>query len=114
MCVLSARSAVSEEEIVGVEYVIRFPDYFDEYAGEIEAKGYFADLEIDVGGLKYKPPLYDTVRVRQECEDHLTGGGAAFAERNLVVLSKITREQIGAGIAELARTEFHALSPEPR
>jgi hypothetical protein len=105
---------VGEKEIMSLDYLIRFPDYFDDYATEIEAKGYFADLVIEAGGLKYIPVLYDKVRVRQEYEDHLAGGAAAFAERNLVILSTITREQIEAGVSELARTEFYALVPEAR
>jgi hypothetical protein len=33
---------------MGVGYLIRFPEYFGEYAGEIEANGYFADLDMDI------------------------------------------------------------------
>jgi hypothetical protein len=97
---------------MNVAYRINFPEYFDDYATEIEAKGYFDDLTVDAGGARYKPLFYDTARLRQEYEDHLRGGAAAFAERNLVVLPKVTKATIEAAIDELARTGFRALIPE--
>lgn len=93
-------------------YRIIFPDYFDGVAGEIEAKGYFNDVVVESGQLRFKPLFYDPVRVRQEYEDHLGGGAAAFAERNLVVVPKVTRAAIEAAIAELARADFGALAAE--
>ena len=97
---------------MGISYTISFPDYFDDHAAEIEAKGYFADVTVEAHGLRYRPVFYDTVRFRQEYEGHLAGGAAAFAEPNIVVLGAVTREQVEAGVAELARTGFRALMPE--
>lgn len=93
-------------------YKIMFPEYFDDYAPEIEAKGYFADLVIEAEGKRYRPVFYDTVRFRQECEDHLTRGAAAFAEPNVVIVAAVTRDHIEAAVLELARAEFRALIPE--
>jgi hypothetical protein len=93
-------------------YSITFPDYFDDYALEIQAKGYFADLVVEAGDARYKPVFYDTVRLRQEYEDHLAGGAAAFAEPNLVVVSELSRASIEAAVAELARAGFRQLAPE--
>lgn len=97
---------------MGISYTITFPDYFDDYAAEIEAKGYFADVIVDADGLQYKPVFYDTVRFRQEYEDHLASGAAAFAEPNVVVVRAVTRDQVEAAVAELARTRFAVLTPE--
>jgi hypothetical protein len=101
-----------DESPVNAGYRINFPEYFDDYATEIEAKGYFDDLTVEAGATRYKPLFYDTVRVRQEYEDHLASGAAAFAERNLVVLPKVIRATIEAAIDELARTDFRALTQE--
>jgi hypothetical protein len=92
-------------------YTITFPDYFDDVAGEIEAKGYFPDLTVVSEGRLYKPVFYDTVRIQQEFEDHLAAGAAAFAEQNLVVVRVVTRSELEAAVAELARTGFQALTP---
>jgi len=69
---------------------------------------------VDAGDARNKPLFYDTARLRQEYEDHLAGGAAAFAERNLVVLPKVTRATIEAAIHELARTGFRALNPKTK
>lgn len=52
------------------------------------------------------------VRFRQEYEDHLAGGAAAFAERNVVVMSAVTRVNIEAAVEQLARADFRQLTPE--
>jgi len=97
---------------MNAHYVVNFPAYFDEHSTEIEAKGYFDDLTVDVGDVRYKPLFYDTARVRQEYEDHLAGGAAAFVEPNLVIVRKVTSATIEAAIDELARAGFRALVPE--
>jgi hypothetical protein len=93
-------------------YVVRFPEYFDDYESEIEAKGYFADLVIETEGVRYKPLFYDTVRFRQEYEDHLADDAIAFSEQNVVVMKTVTRASIEAAVAELARDSFQSLIPE--
>jgi hypothetical protein len=93
-------------------YVIHFPDYFDDYAGEIEAKGYFADVIVESAGLRYNPVFYDPIRFEQEYKDHLASGARAFSEPNIVVVGAVTRQQIEAAIEELSQRSFHALAPE--
>jgi hypothetical protein len=97
---------------VDVSYTIIFPDYFDDYAPEIEGKGYFADVAVEATGRRYRPVFYDTVRFSQEYEDHLSGGAAGFVEPNVVVVRTVTRGHIEAAVAELARAEFRGLVPE--
>jgi hypothetical protein len=93
-------------------FTTHFPNDFDDYAEEIEAKGYFADLLIESEGVRYKPIFYDTVRFRQEYEDHLDRGAAAFAERNIVLVKAVTRASVEAAVDELARGGFRQLTPE--
>jgi hypothetical protein len=100
-------------DAVDASYTITFPDYFDDNAPVIEAKGYFADLVVEAEGRRYRPLFYDTVRFRQEYEDHLSGGAAAFVEPNVVIVPVVTRGQIEAAVAELARAGFQGLEPEP-
>jgi len=48
---------------------IVFPDYFDARAGEIEAKGDFADVPIGSGGHVYRPEFIDPIRRAQEIRE---------------------------------------------
>ena|SRR5205823_7718414 len=93
-------------------YEFSFPDYFDAYAGAIEAKGYFADLLVKVGDLRYKPVFYDGVRLRQVYEDHFADGSIAFSEQNLVIVPAVTRQNIEEAIHELAKAGFRTLIAE--
>ena len=93
-------------------YEVSFPDYFDSYAGAIEAKGFFADVAVTVGELHYKPVFYDGVRLRQEYEDQFAHKAIAFSEPNLVIIPAVTRQNIEAAIHELAKTGFRTLIAE--
>ena len=93
-------------------YEFSFPDYFDGYAEAIEAKGYFADLVVTVGDLRYKPVFYDGIRLRQEYDDHFADGSIGFSERNLVIIPAVTRQNIEGAIHELANAGFRTLIAE--
>lgn len=94
------------------EYVVRFPAYFDDYAAEIEAKGFFADIVVEAGSALYRPLFYDPVRFRQEYEDHLSSGAAAYAEKNIIVVHEVTRTAIDAAVRQLSESDFRQLTPE--
>lgn len=90
------------------DYVIEFPDYFDEYAWEIEAKGYFADLTIVVGVRRLHPTFYDPVRLEQTYRDDLAAD-QYFAVGGLVVVPVVTRQHIEAAVERLSRGDFRDL-----
>ncbi len=92
-------------------YRLVFPDYFDNRAAEIEAKGYFADVTIEAGGLQYRPVFYDPTRLAQTIDDELRIGTPANTEPNVVVVKRITRLDIELAVAHLADADFADLSP---
>lgn len=97
---------------MAIEYAVEFPDYFDEYADEIKAKGYFADLVVSFGGRRLRPTFYDRFRFDQECDDAFAGGEPFFTAPLLIVLPEVTRERITAAIDDLAAGDFAGLVPE--
>ena len=86
-------------------YSVTFPEYFDEYAHEIEAKGYFADLPVSYTGRVLRPVFYDPPRLAQEIND-ATATGAVFAVPLLAVVPAVTRDNIIAALDELAAGRF--------
>jgi hypothetical protein len=95
------------------KYRIEFPDYFDSYIGELEAKGYFADLVIHAAGRRYRPTFYDPIRLGQEVKDALSAGAVCFSEANLVIVDKISRDALEAAVAQLSGQDFVTLVPDP-
>ncbi|HEY4020905.1 MAG TPA: hypothetical protein VGM75_19600 [Pseudonocardiaceae bacterium] len=91
---------------MAVYYTIEFPDYFADYAVEIEAKGYFADLAITFQGREIRPTFYDLDRFTQECEDAFESGRAYYAAPMLVVVRRVVREEIVATVEALAAGDF--------
>jgi hypothetical protein len=92
-------------------FEIEFPDYFDKFASETEAKGYFADLTIVAQGRRYRPLFYDVTRFHQEIGDALTATGW-FSEANVMVIPAVTRDQIVSAVNKLAEGDFRSLLPE--
>ncbi len=41
------------------EYVLEFPDYFDDYSAEIKGKGCFSDVVLVVSGQRHRLNFYD-------------------------------------------------------
>jgi hypothetical protein len=93
-------------------YAIIFPDYFDEEAPILEAKGCFWDLVVHANGQTYRPNFYDPVRLMQTIDDALSSERACFSEPNVVVVRSIGRENLEAAVARLARENFSSLVPE--
>ena len=72
---------------------LAFPQGFDSYASEVEAKGWFAEAKLVLSGKQHRLTFYDPVRLGQEIEDQLQRG-TAFFEPNLVVIPSVTRENM--------------------
>lgn len=83
------------------EYKLSWPKGFDEYAWEIESKGWFSDVTIILSGRSIKPIFYDPKRLEQDIADEIAEQGLFF-ESNLIVLERVTKENIENAVAKLA------------
>ncbi len=86
-----------------VQYTLKWPDNFENYSWQIESKGWFVGLEINVGGKTLKPTIYDLARLSQDIAGEFSSAGYFF-EPFLIVIQQVTRETIERAIADLART----------
>jgi hypothetical protein len=75
------------------DYSFVLPEDFDDYAFEVESKGWFAEARLSLSGRQYRLSFYDSVRLRQEIEDELRRGNIFF-EPNLVVVQSVTRRNM--------------------
>jgi hypothetical protein len=90
-------------------YSIQYPDGADVDDlnwGEIEAKGFLPVSSVS-GEDTYAPVFYDPVRLQQ---DATVVDGERFALPGLVVLTRVTRQNVERAIEELSRTGFSELS----
>ena len=89
-----------------------FPQGFDDYASEVESKGWFAEATLTFLGKKHWMTFYDPVGLRQEIEDELQRG-SVFFEPNLVVVPSVTRQNMEKAVKTLIQSGgVSALSAE--
>lgn len=81
---------------------LEFPPGFEGYEWEVEAKGWLPGVVAVIQGRRYTVTLYDAARLTQDVDAALKGGGV-FLERNLVVVTSITRGNVAAAIHEIVR-----------
>lgn len=84
-----------------MEPILRLPDDFEDYAWEVEAKGVFWDARVVLGGLELPVTFYDPVRLAQDVEEDVESQ-RSFAVRNLIVVGRLTIEEMTTAIAALA------------
>lgn len=82
--------------------VLEFPPGFEDYAWEVESKGWLRGVVAVIDGRRYTLTVYDPVRLAQDVEEELKLG-AVFLEPNLVVVASVTREHIAAAVREIVR-----------
>jgi hypothetical protein len=87
-----------------IDYSIIFPEGFDDYASEVQSKGWFSDVRLVFFGKRYRITFYDAVRLGQEIQEEIQRGGIFF-EPNLVVVESIGRQSIENAIQLLIETE---------
>ena len=94
-----------ERSLEGVvtKHQLILPQNFDEYAWEVESKGWFSGARIRFEGKDYILTFYDAVRLVQEIEAEFLRGGVFF-EPNLVVVKSLTRQNMEAAIDFLIRS----------
>jgi hypothetical protein len=102
----------SSRRFAVIDYSILFPDGFDDYAWEVQSKGWFSDVKLAVFGKQYRISFYDPVRLSQEIQDEILRGGVFF-EPNVVVAQSINRQSVESAIQLLIETErANSLVPE--
>jgi hypothetical protein len=82
---------------------LQFPTGFEDYAWEVEAKGWLPGLVAVIEERRYTLTVYDPVRLAQDVDDALKEG-RAFLESNLVVVGSVTRESIASAIEKIVQT----------
>jgi hypothetical protein len=88
------------------------PSDFADYEWEVTAKGCFFEARMIVSGKRYRLNFYDPVRLRQEIESELEGGGVFF-EPNLVIVRLVTRSDMERAAEDLVQSgQVASLTPE--
>lgn len=85
------------------EISLQFPAGFEDYAWEVEAKGWLTGVVAVIEERRYTLTVYDPVRLAQDLDEELKDS-KAFFEPNLVVVTSVTRERIAAAVQEIVRT----------
>ena len=85
-------------------YQIIFPDDFDDYAWEVESKGWFNGVVVIFEGKEYRITFYDPVRLSQDVADEIFKYNFFF-ESNLVVIKIVNRENIEKIINKIVITK---------
>jgi hypothetical protein len=83
-------------------YSLVFPEGFDDYAWEVESKGYLVDARLTFAGTSYRINFYEPVRLAQEIEGELKRG-SPFFEPNLVVVPSVTRQHMETAVEFLVQ-----------
>jgi hypothetical protein len=86
------------------------PTDFDDYAWEVESKGYFWDASVRIGVRVVPVAFYEPTRLAQDIADELAAGRAFTASR-LIVLERVTLEGMRDAVARAPSELFHE---EPR
>ena len=95
-----------------LEYSLQFPAGFDEYAWEVEAKGWFSEAVLLVGTRRFRLNFYDATRLAQEVASDLENSGVFF-DPNLVVVNPVTRQEMEKAARQLVHSgRLDELVPE--
>jgi hypothetical protein len=85
------------------DYSLVFPEDFDDYEREVEAKGWFTEARLLLSGRHYRLSFYDPVRLGQEIESELRRG-SVFFEPNLIVVEYVSRSNMKNSVEILMRS----------
>lgn len=85
------------------DHTLVFPPHYEEYAWEAETKGWLRGTVAVFKGRKYRIEFYDPTRLAQDIASELSHK-RVFLERNLLVIPAVTRANIEAAIADIAKT----------
>jgi hypothetical protein len=74
-------------------YEVIFPNDFEEYAWELESKGWFDGVIIKSEGKEYKLNFYDPSRLAEDIQEEIDSCSAYFIS-NLIVIKLLTKENM--------------------
>ena len=80
-----------------------FPQGYEDYAWEVESKGWFGEAMLSYSGRNYRLNFYDPARLAQEIDSEIQNGGIFF-ERNLVIVKSLTKASMESAAAELVES----------
>lgn len=98
-------------EVGPAEYDVSFQDWEEYWSAYAEPKGSYAGALVRAGGKSYRLTFYDPTRLSQEIADALATGAPFVAERNTVVIERVTKEVMLLAIESLAGRSFADLEP---
>jgi len=84
-------------------FSLELPADFENYAREVEAKGWFSEARIITAERRYKISFYDLARLTQQIEGEFERG-QIFFEPNLVIVQSITPACMERAAAELVQS----------
>jgi hypothetical protein len=87
------------------EYEIEFPERFDEFAWEAEAKGWL-QVVVTIDGRRYKVTFYEPTRLAQDIERELQNR-SFYLESNVLVIPSVTRAHIQKAVEAVVRVGGH-------
>lgn len=90
-----------------MEPILKLPDNFEDYAWEVEAKGVFWDARLVLDNAELSVTFYDPVRLAQDVEEDVKSQGC-FVVQNLIVVRRVTIEDMTSAVAALAADFFGA------
>lgn len=93
-------------------FKIEFPPGYEDFAWEVESKGWLQGVTATIAGQRYRLTFYEPMTLAQDIRNELARS-TSFFEQNLIVVPATTRDCMTAAIADLARTgAFRYLLPE--
>jgi hypothetical protein len=94
---------IIESNVSDNKFAIDFPDGFDEFAWEVEAKGWLPGVIVTINRQRFKVTFYDPSRFAQTVDDELRVS-SVYLESNILVVSSVTRANIENAIASVTTT----------
>lgn len=94
-------------------YRVEFPEYLADHEFETEARGYLPGVRVLTDAETFELTVHDPMRLTQDIATEITvTGHIAFG--NLLVVPKVTRDEVTRAVGELAKEGFVGLKPNPR
>jgi hypothetical protein len=81
-----------------MERELVLPTDFDDYAWELESKGYFGEAAVRIGDQQVGVTFYEPTRLSQDIAEELAAG-RPFAVPRLLVLERVTLENMRFAVA---------------
>ncbi len=82
-------------------------EYDERLAFEAESRGHLGGITVELAdGSKHRVFFYDRIRLTQDLEAHNRQGRPFVAEKGMIVLTRITIENIQKAVTQLAKEGF--------